>query len=76
MAHNIDSIKTGKVGKNWGFLGTHTTSYIKKRSECMSSPEQNYFSHFSMRYTPGWNVWGECLFYEVNDPLLQACYKP
>ena len=27
-------------------------------------------------YTPGWNVWGECLFYEVNDPLLQVCYKP
>ena len=27
-------------------------------------------------YTPGWNVWGECLFYKVNDPLLQVCYKP
>ena len=27
-------------------------------------------------YTPGWNVWGECLFYEVNAPLLQVCYKP
>ena len=27
-------------------------------------------------YTPGWNVWGKCLFYEVNDPLLQVCYKP
>ena len=27
-------------------------------------------------YTPGWFVWGECLFYEVNDPLLQVCYKP
>ena len=27
-------------------------------------------------YTPGWNVWGECLFYEVDDPLLQVCYKP
>ena len=25
-------------------------------------------------YTPGLNVWGECLFYEVNDPLIQVCY--
>ena len=24
------------------------------------------------RYTPGWNVWGECRFYEVNDPLLSS----
>ena len=29
-----------------------------------------------INYTPGWFVWGECLFYEVNDPLLQVCYKP
>ena len=49
MAHNIDSIKTGKVGKNWGFLGTHTTSY-KKKSKCIFPPEQNYFSHFAMKY--------------------------
>ena len=27
-------------------------------------------------YTPGWFVWGECLCYEVNDPLLQVYYKP
>ena len=31
---------------------------------------------FEGAYTPGWFVWGECLFYEVNDPLLQVCYKP
>ena len=35
-------------------------------------------AHLSLTcsYTPGWNVWGECLFYEVNAPLLQVCYKP
>jgi hypothetical protein len=30
MACNIDSIKTGEVGKNVGFSGTHTTSYIMR----------------------------------------------
>ena len=30
MARNIDSIKTGKVGKNGGSSGTHRTFYIKK----------------------------------------------
>ena len=39
MARNIVSTKTGKVGKNVGFSGTHRTS-----------PEKNYFSHFAMRY--------------------------
>ena len=39
----------------------------------------NYSIFFYLQlifYTPGWNVLGECLFYEVNDPLLQVCYKP
>ena len=43
MACNIDSIKTGKIGKNGGFSGIHRTEFI-------SSPKQNYFSHFAMRY--------------------------
>ena len=30
VARNIDSIKTGQIGKKWGFSGTHRTSYIKK----------------------------------------------
>ena len=49
MACNINSMKTGQIGKKWGFSGTHRTSYIKKL-KCISSPEQNYFAHFAMRY--------------------------
>ena len=36
--------------EKWGFSGTHSTSYIRKKSKCIPLPEQNYFSHFAMRY--------------------------
>ena len=50
MACNINSIKTGQVGKNGGFSGTHRTSYIRKKSKPISSPKQNYFIRFVLRY--------------------------
>ena len=50
MAHNIDSIKTGSVGKKWGFSGTHRTSYILKKSNVYPHQSKNYFAHFAMRY--------------------------
>ena len=40
------------------------------------SEDPDIYNSAVYMYTPGWNVWGECLFYEGNDPLLQVCYKP
>ena len=42
--------------KNWygrqkcGFLRNTQDLLYSKKTECISSPEQNYFSHFAMRY--------------------------
>ena len=46
MTRKIDSIKTGKVGKNGGFLGTHETSYIKKHSNV--DPHQRRITFYTL----------------------------
>ena len=54
----------------------------RQRRKQMISAELDFRKYSTLlwtalpRYTPGWNVWGECLLYEVNAPLLQVCYKP
>ena len=49
MVRNIDLIKTGKVGKKC-VSQEQIGSLILKKSKYISSTEQNYFSHFAMRY--------------------------
>ena len=51
----IDGLKHC-FNKNWygrqkcGFLRNTQDLLYSKKSKCISSPEQNYFSHFAMRY--------------------------
>ena len=49
---------------------------IQKKNSFRGNFMRKYGRLIPQVYTPGWFVWGECLFYEVNDPLLQVCYKP
>ena len=48
--------------RSWCFCLTHEDAHWAQ-----------WLLGLSKAYTPGWFVWGECLFYEVNDPLLQVC---
>ena len=59
MAHNIKKIKTDelgiKVSHSHENIGYKICTYQQK-SNCLSSPEQNYFALFAMRYP----VLGKC----------------
>ena len=66
----------------WGKFSSHQSlqSYLFYKSRGVatggSGGPQASLGICKISYTPGWNVWGECLFYEVNAPLLHVCYKP
>ena len=50
MAHNIDYKKNRLYWQKMGFLRNTQDLLYQKKSKCISSPEQNYFTHFAMRY--------------------------